>query len=159
MAGVAAADSGAVVDRMAADGVIFYDGPVGPEKLQRRPFLHQDISVPVLGKMFDVAFEPDVVQQRIIVLVVYLTLIIITNGFAEGRHPDPAFGVTEHFQDLYIRQTIDGGVVVEISSVESADACFGAGPDKAVFILCDAINSGAGKAIGNIVMGIAVFLR
>src|SRR5580698_1736482 len=70
------------------------------DHVQRRRLLDQYITPRIFGKSFDVSFQRNLSQHRIVGRVIYLSAIEIANRFSERRHPYPAFRITEDLQHL-----------------------------------------------------------
>ncbi len=79
IAASAFADRCTFLYRPAADRVVFPEFSGGGDQEQARAFLHQDISGGIFSKAPDILPEVDLVQQGIIILIVYLTLKIIAH--------------------------------------------------------------------------------
>jgi hypothetical protein len=108
--------------------------------------------------MLDVLPQPYAPQQGVVLLVIDLAVKIITDRFTKRRHPYPPLRVCEHIQYLHIGETVFCGIVHEMSPVEPADTGLRTYPNKAIPVLRDTINGRTRKTIGNIEMGIAIFL-
>src|SRR5258708_2722738 len=96
MAGEAGADNTASVDGPVANGIVFLYLSVAGEQIQTSYFLYEDIPIPVFGKVADIAFQMDLLQCRIVLLVIDLSFVIITDGSAEGSHPYSSLRVPEY---------------------------------------------------------------
>jgi len=67
------------------------------------------------------------------------SLVVVTDGFVEGSHPDTPLPVTEDLQNLQIGQSVPRRKIPELRSVEAAHAGIGARPEESILILCDAV--------------------
>src|SRR5579871_2461151 len=150
--------SGAALNRLAAYGIEFPEAAIRTKQEYGCRCADQDITCPVFGEAGNIIAEHESLKQGIILLVIDLSFIEIANAPAKRRHPNPAFRVGEHLQYLYIGQAIDACIISKMSTVKSAYACLGTHPQEPVLVLGDAVNSGAGEAIRDVIMRITVFL-
>src|SRR5258708_383757 len=97
-------------------------------------------------------------QDRVIQFIVYPALVIITNGFPEGRHPYSSLRIAENLQHLQIRQAVFCGEILEMSTVEATNSGLRTGPDEPILILRNTINRSTGQTLLDTPMGIAVLL-